>query len=401
MAFFQKEQGFGITPTMTTPTLSNTTPIKPLFGTSLDTSSLNTTIIPDTTIGTTMNLSQVPIQSSMSTSFGGFSQNSQGTISNLNSLPLYTWGGPSQKIISRHNQLQIQQTPTDIIEMNGSKHEMGQSGILGSSSVLSLDQFSSIVDQLQRLKNAWDPRHPDCAFQYYFYNKVPEDQVALYVKPLHHNQQKWDEAIANRPENNVVPALAVGFFDLQKRVQLQEQQVTAYRIRMHEIVNKLGELSRKHDLSTTLKISEATLRHLELARRSLALAAKVQVLKGRGYALQSNEENLKQRLKELSMKINDPGIFGRMNELWARMTFVQEKAKSIEEARQNGIMISINWKKDEEHLEKIIKILNDQHIGISYVVHILKNDLNGVENILEAIQERKKALERPKSRGPR
>lgn len=357
------------------------------------------------TSGTTLNTTntlQAPSQPSMLTSFGTFSQqNTQNTsTSGLSNLPLYTWGGPSQKIVSRYNQLQIQ-TPSDTLEAGGLKRGAGQSGMFGSGSILGLDQFPSIVEQLQRLKNAWDPTHPDCAFQHYFYNRVPPDEVALYVKPLHHNQQKWDEAVANRPENSVVPALAVGFSDIQKRVQLQEQQVMAYRVRMHEIVNKLGELSQKHDLSTTIKISEATLRHLELARRSLALAAKVQVLKGRGYALQSEEENLKQRLKELSIKINDPSVFGRMNELWARMTFIREKAKSIEKEREGGIMISINWRKDEEQLEKIAKVLSDQHAGISYVIHILKGDLSEVEKTLEIIEERKKALERPKSRGSR
>ncbi|KAG5518509.1 hypothetical protein PMAC_002905 [Pneumocystis sp. 'macacae'] len=363
----------------------------------------------NTTLGTisgttlnTINTIQAPLQSSMSTPFSALSQqNSQNTgASGLNNLPLYTWGGPSQKMVSRYNQLQIQ-TPSDTLETGDLKSGVSQSGIFGSGSILGLDQFPSIVDQLQRLKNAWDPTHPDCAFQYYFYNRVPADEVALYVKPLHHNQQKWDEAIANRPENSVVPALAVGFSDIQKRVQLQEQQVMAYRIRMHEIVNKLGELSQKHDLSTTIKISEATLRHLELARRLLALAARVQVLKGRGYALQSEEENLKQRLKELTLKINEPSVFGRMNELWARMTFIREKAKSIEKEREGGIVVNINWKKDEEQLEKITRVLGDQYTGISYVIHILKGDLNEVEKALEIIEERKKALERPRSRGPR
>lgn len=318
------------------------------------------------------------------------SKNSFNHSTILTGLPSYTWGGPSQKRVSHYDPLQIRMPVEEGLE----KVKKEGSGILG------LDSITSLVDQLQRLKNAWDPTHPDCVFQYYFYNRVPVDEVGLYVKPMHHHQHKWDEAIANRPESNVVPALAVGFSDIQKRVQLQEQQVMAYRVRMHEIVNKLRELSQKHDLSATVKISEAILRHLELARRCLALAAKVQVLKGRGYALQPEEENLKQRLKELLKQLNDPGVFGRMNELWARMTFIREKAKSIEE-RQNGIITGINWRKDEEQLDKIIKVLNDQHSGISYVIHVLKNDLNEVEKTLEKIEERKKLLDRPKSRGPR
>ncbi|QSL66187.1 hypothetical protein MERGE_000562 [Pneumocystis wakefieldiae] len=418
---FNELKGFNETQTMMTPTLTTSAsisaptagiaPANSLFGTSSGaTSTLGTTLggiaqntsmgMPTTTSTNTIatgtsNTLKAPLQSSLSTSFGGFSQ--QSTLSNL---PVYSWGAPFQKIVSRFHPLQIQ-TPVDTLEADRSKYGAGQFEIFGSSSILGLDQFPSIVDQLQRLKNAWDPTHPDCAFQYYFYNRVPIDQVALYVKPSHHNQQKWDEAIAKRPENSVVPALAVGFSDIQKRVQLQEQQIITYRVRMHEIINKLKEISQKHDLSTTVKISDTTLRHLELSRRSLALAAKVQILKGRGYALQPEEENLKQRLIELSKSLNDPGVFGKINELWARMTFVREKAKSIEEARQGKIIMNINWRRDEEQLDKITKVLSDQHAGILYVVNILKNDLNEVDKALEKIQEHKKLLEQPKPRGSR
>ncbi|KTW28098.1 hypothetical protein T552_01959 [Pneumocystis carinii B80] len=410
---FNELKGFNETQTLITPTagtpaptsvpMTGMAPSNSLFGATSGATSTLGGITQNTSMGGSnsaiaagnSDTAKAPVQSSLSSSFGGFYQ--QSTLSNL---PVYSWGAPFQKVVSRFLPLQIQ-TPADTLAADRSKYGESQSEILGRSSILGLDQFPSIVDQLQKIKNAWDPTHSDCAFQYYFYNRVPIDQVALYVKPLHHNQQKWDEAIANRPENSVVPALAVGFSDIQKRVQLQEQQVTAYRVRMHEIINKLKELSQKHDLSTTVKISDATLRHLELSRRSLALAAKVQILKGRGYALQPEEENLKQRLIELSKSLNDPGVFGKVNELWARMTFVREKAKSIEEARQGKIIMSINWKRDKEQLDRITKVLTDQYAGISYVINILKNDLNEVDKALQKIQEHKKLLEQPKSRGSR
>lgn len=85
---------------------------------------------------------------------------------------------------------------------------------------------------------------------------------------------------------------------------------------------------------------------MALARRALSLAAKVQVLKNRGYALQPEEEMLKKRLEGLAKNVQDPAATGRMNEIWARMMVVQEKARVMEESMGK---VEIVW--DENQLQ--------------------------------------------------
>jgi nuclear pore complex protein Nup54 len=160
-------------------------------------------------------------------------------------------------------------------------------------------QPPSIENQLVLLRQKWDPASPDCAFQTYFYNRVGTEQAALYTKPPNYDQKKWDEAVAARPDNSVVPVMAVGFHALKERSQLQENQVLLYRARMHEIVGKLSELHKAHDLTTAPKIETARDKLITLSHRTLRLAAKVQVLKSRGYALRPEEEVLKERLLQL------------------------------------------------------------------------------------------------------
>ncbi|GAO46319.1 hypothetical protein SAICODRAFT_71189 [Saitoella complicata NRRL Y-17804] len=294
------------------------------------------------------------------------------------SQPQYSWGSATQSRPAAGAGL-------------GASIAPGQSYMNQSYGPYGPAQPPSLTDQLQKIQSAWDPRSPDCAFQYYFYNKVGVEQAALYAKPAGHDQAKWDKAVAERPDNTVVPALANGFDDLKKRMDLQENQVNAYRARMHEIVTKLTDLSNKHDLHTSVKTAEARARHASLAQRVLSLAAKVQTLKNRGFNLRPEEEALRLKFEALNKQMNDPAVFGQINEYWARMTSMRERARQIkEESKKTGWNSSINWAQDEKQLEKISKILADHQTGIAHVSDVLKEDLREVDEIMTKIEERQR-----------
>lgn len=208
-----------------------------------------------------------------------------------------------------------------------------------------------IVEKIQRVKNAWDPAHPDYAFKYYLYNQVGEERAVHYVKPPNEDLAAWEKAWADRPNKASVPVLACGFIDLDKRVKIQENQVNVFRHRLHEIQNKLTALQSRHDLVTSIKQEDCRRRHTALARRALSLAAKVQVLKNRGYALQTDEEVLKKRLEALAREVGDPAVRGRVNEIWARMMVVSEMARKMEESVGK---VEIVW--DQKQLETAGKV---------------------------------------------
>ena len=111
----------------------------------------------------------------------------------------------------------------------------------------------------------------------------------------------------------MVPIRVVGFGDLELRVNQQKQQVNAYRTLLHQILDKLNTLQQKHDLATSIKLEDCRRRHTALARRALSLAAQVQVLKNRGYALQPEEEMLKKKLDGLWRQVSDPAVNGSVN----------------------------------------------------------------------------------------
>ncbi|KAK9352234.1 nucleoporin complex subunit 54-domain-containing protein [Lipomyces doorenjongii] len=287
---------------------------------------------------------------------------------------------------------------------------VNQAGSIGNFSQLAggltygpISTAPSIPDQLQKIKNSWDPSSPDCAFQFYFYNKVPSEQAVLYVKPPKYDQARWDAAIAARPDSGSVPVLALGFTDLQKRVNIQHQQVTAYQVRMHEINSRLTQLITRHDLYTTVKIAELKARHAALAHRTMSLAAKVQVLKSRGYALRPDEEMLKRKFEELTRVLNDPAVFGKINEVWARMMVVRDRIKILnEQMRQTGEQWenAIDWEKDDEQLEKIARILKGQQAGLIYLADVLRKDMEEVDQIIRHLEE-KRMSEEERARGKR
>lgn len=114
---------------------------------------------------------------------------------------------------------------------------------------------------------------------------------------------------------------------------------------------KLTSIQNRHDLSTSIKLEDCRRRHQALAKRALTLAANVQVVKNRGYALQPEEEQLKKRLEGLAKVVLDPAVSGRMNEAWARMMVVAEKARVMEEGLGK---VEIVW--DEKRLQTTGKV---------------------------------------------
>ncbi|CCG80561.1 Nucleoporin nup44 [Taphrina deformans PYCC 5710] len=266
----------------------------------------------------------------------------------------------------------------------------------GGQSTYGPSQPASIQEQLLKLKNAWDPTHPECMFQAYFYNRVAPETASLYTKPSDHKQSAWDDAVTNRPDNSVVPVLAKGFTDLGTRVKLQEQQIFAYRTRIHEIANKLKELMDRHVLHAEPKIDTARRRHIELSRRALQLAAKVQVLKCRGYALRPEEDQLRTRLQTLEGQLHDPTTFGRVGELWAKMTLLRLKQKAAEEdIKAKGYVSTIDFEASNG-LENIEQALRDQNNGLQFVSGIVRDDLAKLESQMQKYQSAQSGMDKSK-----
>ena len=113
-------------------------------------------------------------------------------------------------------------------------------------------------------------------------------------------------------------------------MKMQAEALAMLQGRLHEINDGLNTLLQKHDLSISIRAAECRRRHLRLSRQCLGLAAKTQLLRNRGYAMDSAEEELRKKLLLLERSVLDPSLNGRGEEIWARMVSVRERGRLLQ-----------------------------------------------------------------------
>jgi nuclear pore complex protein Nup54 len=261
--------------------------------------------------------------------------------------------------------------------------------------------------QVAIIKDKWDPPSQSSPFRAYLYNNVGEEAAPFYQPGPEDDESKWEEALRKRPGPGYVPVLVKGFWDLGKRAQRQRDFLTMMQSRLHEINNCLTGLLSKHDLNLSVKIADCRRKHIILSKRCLSLAAKTQILRNRGYAMDEAEEQLKKKLVELERAVFDPSLNGRAEEIWARMLAIHEHSKRLQvEMDRAGVNVTqaeddideqtlktakkVRYLADkvsapEEIANHITQILDDYHSQIQHLqkeMESIKNDFNEVEKAI-------------------
>ncbi|RHZ71847.1 hypothetical protein CDV55_108820 [Aspergillus turcosus] len=239
--------------------------------------------------------------------------------------------------------------------------------------------------QIEIVKNKWDTGSRASPFRAYLYNHVG-DQAPFYQPTAEDDETKWEEALRERPGSGYVPVLVRGFWELGKRAQRQKDFLTMAQTRLHEINNCLTDLLSRHDLKISVKIADCRRKHLVLSKRCLALAAKTQVLRNRGYAMDEAEEELKKKLAQLERSVFDPSLNGRAEEIWARMLAIREHSKRLQaEMEKAGASTAAQGEEelDEDTMKTAKKILDDYHAQITH----LQKELESVKKDFEEAQK--------------
>jgi nuclear pore complex protein Nup54 len=186
-----------------------------------------------------------------------------------------------------------------------------------------------IQDQINELAAKWDPTNPNTAFRYYFYNKVDESRVPFYAPTPNEDPREWEHAVRDKPAPGFIPAFATGFRAVGERLTMQRAALAQFNARLHDINSSLDTILSKHDLETSVRAVNARRKHQVLRQRCLALAGKVQVLRNRGYALDTDEDALKSKLEQLDRGLSDPALSARTEELWSRLILLRGHADTL------------------------------------------------------------------------
>lgn len=188
-----------------------------------------------------------------------------------------------------------------------------------------------IPEQMKLIAEKWDPTNPNCTFKTYLYNKVDEHAVPMFGPGPNDDPKEWEEALQRKPAPNYIPVLCAGFPSIVARLVLQRRAITEFNNKLHQINASLDEILSRHDLEHSVRALNARRRHAELSKRCLALASRVQVLRNRGYALSSDEDELRQKLSRIDKGLQDPALSARMEELWSRLIVLRGHADSLKD----------------------------------------------------------------------
>jgi nuclear pore complex protein Nup54 len=194
-----------------------------------------------------------------------------------------------------------------------------------------LGVYRSIPAQMNIIKDKWDAATISSPLRTYIYQHVADEKEALMYRPNPEteDENKWEEAVAKRPDATWVPLVLRGFYEMGKKVQMQAEAMQRCNMILQEINNSLDIQLDIHRQKVAARLSEAKRRQLVISRRTLALAVKVQNLRNKGYVMDNAEEELKAKLEKLEREVFDPSLEAREQEIWARMLGIRERAKRI------------------------------------------------------------------------
>lgn len=215
----------------------------------------------------------------------------------------------------------------------------------------------------------WQPENRDCMMQRYLYNEVAAGTAPFWGPGPEDDEHKWEEALSKKPTDNSVPVLIRGFSNLGQRLSTQVQAVQQLQQRLHEMNNSLNAMMQNHELTISVRAAEAKRKHIGLSQKCLSLAIKVQVLRSRGFVLDSAEEELKKKLAVLEKGVFDPGYSGREEEIWARMVALRERTRWLQsESEKLGRQVASGEQAglSEEVLKKTKKV-SDTDVELVHV----------------------------------
>ncbi|WVQ75991.1 hypothetical protein IAR50_005627 [Cryptococcus sp. DSM 104548] len=263
------------------------------------------------------------------------------------------------------------------------QQQLGQSQMQQSQlgqSMFGAKKEQDIESRIRAVQNAWDSASPECRFKYFFYNVVEEGTASRYGRPANATDDaQWAKALRDNPDpNSMVPVLAVGWSDVKKRQQLQENLAAVHQERTAEITAALAH-TRQTSLSSSIRLANLQQRQSQLVHRLIHLASVtpgIVPLNQQGGVLRDDEVALARKLegvkRELegatgsvrggSVRRGDGDLRGRLlgqvNELWGQLEEVRRRRKVRGQEGREA------WVGDERLLAEIAEVLTAQQTAL-------------------------------------
>ena len=201
---------------------------------------------------------------------------------------------------------------------------------------------------------------------------VHPSEVSLYTLPQ--NDLLAQQAVENNPDSTcMVPVLALGFEDIQRRRAEQIKTNEAHAIKIQEAEEKILELKKTHHLESTVKFEQYSKKQQELTQRVIAMMKMVHVIKHKGLSIKPEEEAIKSKLDLLLTNVNKSHFKGQVDEFLAI-------AENNGTRKRERVEIS----DDGEGLRKLFQVLKETQNGLLELQDILTRCMSDVEHLENA-----------------
>ncbi|XP_038590009.1 nuclear pore complex protein Nup54-like isoform X3 [Micropterus salmoides] len=189
----------------------------------------------------------------------------------------------------------------------------------------------------------------------------------------------WEQAKVDNPDpEKLIPVPMVGFKELLRRLQIQEQMTKQHQTRVDIISNDISEL-QKNQATTVAKIAQYKRKLMDLSHRVLQVLIKQEIQRKSGYAIQVDEEHLRVQLDTIQSELNAPTQFkGRLNELMSQIRMQNHFGAVRSEERYNV---------DADLLREIKQHLKQQQDGLSHLISVIKDDLEDIKLIEHGLSD--------------
>ncbi|XP_029025926.1 nucleoporin p54 isoform X1 [Betta splendens] len=189
----------------------------------------------------------------------------------------------------------------------------------------------------------------------------------------------WEQAKVDNPDpERLIPVPMVGFKELLRRLQIQEQMTKQHQTRVDIIANDISEL-QQNQATTVAKIAQYKRKLMDLSHRVLQVLIKQEIQRKSGYAIQVDEEHLRVQLDTIQSELNAPTQFkGRLNELMSQIRMQNHFGAVRSEER---------YSVDADLLREIRQHLKQQQDGLSHLISVIKDDLEDIKLIEHGLSD--------------
>lgn len=173
-----------------------------------------------------------------------------------------------------------------------------------------------------------------------------------------------------------MPVLAIGFPDLKSRLEMQHSETQRQSAKLADLRKRLDDLTSKHTLSNSVRISAISRKQTSLHHRLISIARKIHLLIPalRGQSVTLKEEQLKSILQNCELELESLSLSGdargssgqfnyttrlrgRVNELWALLGNVKARREAALATEGPGGGKPLEWAVvDESALEDVAKV---------------------------------------------